>query len=211
MDKEFEYNQSKILQSNFECHIIYGDETPYTLYNANDIAKIIELKNIRSMLKIFDSSSIYKIKSETNGGIQTQNYITYNSLIKLLCKSRKSVSKNICEILDINIHNYHFSCIENDTLDNIMKAFYAELMYKQYRIDRYTVDLYFKEFNIIVECDELHHNTPLNKIKDKMRESEIKDVIGECVFIRFKPYDKDFNIFEVINKIYLEIKNINKV
>jgi len=211
MEKEFEYNQSKLLQSNFKCHIVYNNEIPYTLYNANDIANIIELKNIRSMLKTFDNSSIYKIKSSTNGGNQIQNYITYNCLIKLLCKSRRSVTKNICELLNINVHNHHFSCIETDVIDNIIKTFDTELMHKQYRIDKYVVDLYFKDYNIILECDELQHSSPLNIIKDKERECEIEDIIGECVFIRFNPYDKNFNIFEIINKIYLEIKNINKV
>jgi len=211
MDKEFEYNQSKLLQSNFKCHIIYNNDIPYTLYNANDIANIIELKSIRSMLRTFDISSIHKIKSKTNGGNQIQNYITYNSLIKLLCKSRRSITKNICEILNIDVHEHHFSCIENDVIDNIIKAFTTELIHKQYRINKYIVDLYFKDYNIIVECDELQHSAPLNIIKDKQREREIEDIIGECVFIRFNPYDKNFNIFDIINKIYLEIKNINKV
>lgn len=211
MDKDFEYNQSKILQSNYDCHVIYNNENPYTLYNANDISNIIEIKNIRTILKTFNGSYIYKIKTKTNGGIQLQNYITYECLIKLLCKSRKSIVKDICKLLNINIYNHHFSCIENDTLDNIIKAFNTELIYKQYKINNYFVDLYFKDFNIIVECDELHHDITLNKIKDKERESDIREIIGECIFIRFKPHDKDFNIFEVINKIYIEIIKINKI
>lgn len=37
------------------------------------------------------------------------------------------------------------------------------------------------------------------------REKYIKDKL-QCEFIRYKPCDEDFNIFEVINSIYQHIK-----
>ena len=37
--------------------------------------------------------------------------------------------------------------------------------------------------------------------KDNLREDIIKKELN-CIFIRYKPYSKDFNIFSIINKIY---------
>lgn len=36
-----------------------------------------------------------------------------------------------------------------------------------------------------------------------------KEIIKDIHFIRYKPYEKDFNIFKVINEIY--IYNLNKL
>ena len=113
-----------------------------------------------------------------------QNYITYECLIKLLCKSRKSIVKDICKLLNINIYNHHFSCIENDTLDNIIKVFDTELIYKQYKINNYFVDLYFPVYKIAVECDELDHED-----RDEKYEREREEYIKELgiTFILFTP------------------------
>ena len=57
------------------------------------------------------------------------------------------------------------------------------------------------DYNIAVECDELQHNVKINKQHDLLREDFIKRKL-KCEFIRFKPYEKDFNIFELIGKIH---------
>jgi len=50
----------------------------------------------------------------------------------------------------------------------------------------------YKYYNII------GHNLYKNKILDGIKEDYIKNQIG-CEFLRFKPYDKNFNIFKLIN------------
>ena len=44
------------------------------------------------------------------------------------------------------------------------------------------------------------------KNNDIIREDNIKLEIKDIYFIRYKPEEKDFNIFNVINKIYQFIK-----
>ena len=51
--------------------------------------------------------------------------------------------------------------------------------------------------------EKVKHN--LNKIYDENREKEINEILN-CKFIRYKPYDNDFNIFNLLNRIYLHIK-----
>jgi DNA polymerase III delta prime subunit len=48
-------------------------------------------------------------------------------------------------------------------------------------------------------------NEFINLIYDENREKEINEIL-KCKFIRYKPYDDDFNIFNLLNRIYLHIK-----
>jgi very-short-patch-repair endonuclease len=70
----------------------------------------------------------------------------------------------------------------------------------------YRIDLYFPKYRIAVECDEEHHFTINNNYNDRMREAYIIQEL-DCKFIRYNPYDKDFNIFYVINQIYKRVNS----
>lgn len=60
--------------------------------------------------------------------------------------------------------------------------------------------MYFPAHKIAVECDEMHHLCPKNKEADEKRQKEIVDILG-CTFVRFDPFDKDFDIFVIVNRI----------
>jgi len=47
-------------------------------------------------------------------------------------------------------------------------------------------------------------NNSENKLKDIQRESYIYQKL-KCRFIRFQPYDKNFNLFELLNEIYIHL------
>jgi len=189
------------LKDKYNCDIIINDEIPYTLYNLKDIGIILEHKNINQMIRNKKKDAIIKIKTKTKGGLQYMNFINLDLFIELLSKSRKEKSLPICDIIDININNYKFSTIENDTLKCIIDTFTGENMKKQYKVSNYYIDLYFEDYNLAIECDESHYN----KDYDKNREIEINKIL-KCTFIRYKPFDINFNIFNLLNKIYLHIK-----
>ena len=68
----------------------------------------------------------------------------------------------------------------------------------------YKIDLYFHEYKLATEIDELGHND--RNIDYKIpRQRVIEKELG-CVFIRINPDAEDFNIFKEINKIYRHIK-----
>ena len=201
MSKEKQIELGRKIEELYECKIIIDEEKePYCLYSATDIGKILKLKNIRtSLLNNYDKVNI---KCDTNGGKQSMCFITYSGLYRLLSKSRKLHVIDFSNKLNIDISSKIYTCIEADTIKCIMEAFSSEEMIHQYKIAPYIVDLYFPKYKLIIECDETHHRKEENIKNDKERENYIKDIIQNCTFIRYDHYSKDFNIFNIINRIY---------
>lgn len=200
MSKEFQIEVVQKIQEHYECKIIMNDVEPYCLICISDIGKILGFKSIRTILhsnKELYSNTI-KIKAKTNGGEQTISFMTYNGLHSLLSKSRKPSVIDFCKKVNIDICSRIYTCIEADTLKSIMEALSNEEIVCQYHIKSYIVDLYFPKYKLIVECDEEFHK--YNKVRDFARENEIKEE-DKYKFIRYSPYEKEFNIFKVINTI----------
>ena len=63
----------------------------------------------------------------------------------------------------------------------------------------YRIDLYLAKPRIAIECDENGHKC-YGFSKESVREQKIKDALG-CSFVRFNPYDADFNLGVVIRRI----------
>jgi very-short-patch-repair endonuclease len=199
--KENEVLIANKLKEKYSCDIIFKDESPYTLYCAKDIGSILEYSNIRHTL-LYNKNEVIKIKKKTSNGEHYINYIPLTLFLKILNKSRKESSLNICKIININVHSNKFVCIESETIKSISNTFKGEKMIKQYKINNYFIDLYFEDYKLAIECDENHNNL----LYDEMREIEINSVLN-CTFIRYAPYQKDFNIFHILNKIYLHINH----
>jgi very-short-patch-repair endonuclease len=176
------------------------------LFCCSDIGKMLELKNIRSSICKLQKKQIDTI---TISGNQKMSYFNYENLCKMVVRSRKPNVLEIANDFGIDILKINFISVETEILNNIIKTFKNERYKLQYNINnKYFIDLYFPDYNLALECDEKQHNIEKNKLLDKEREDYIKNELN-CVFIRFKPYDNNFDIFKLINKIYLHIKNFN--
>ena len=204
MSREIQIKAGLKLKECYDCEIII-DETqePHCIFNLNDIGRLLQITNIRSTARHDDK---IHIKCNTNGGKQSKSFINYNVLCKLLVKSRKPAVIDVCRVINFEINSKVYTCIEADTIKSIIEAFCGEHIITQHRIGKYMVDLYFPAYNIIVECDELHHKTFI--LHDVDRENKIKILCDGCVFIRYEPHSLEFNIFKVINCIYLAIRKI---
>ena len=67
---------------------------------------------------------------------------------------------------------------------------------------KYRIDFYLPEYNLAIEYDEEHHNEEEKKIKDKIREEEIKNEL-HCEFIRLDYKETDaYNVGLVLKKIF---------
>ena len=67
---------------------------------------------------------------------------------------------------------------------------------------KYRIDFYLPEYNLAIEYDEEQHNEEENKIKDKIREEEIKNEL-HCEFIRLDYKKTDaYNVGLVLKKIF---------
>ena len=81
-------------------------------------------------------------------------------------------------------------------------------MQKQYIVLGYRIDLYFHEYKLAIEVDELGHND--RNINDEIQRQQALERELNCVFIRINPDAIDFNIFKEINKIHKHINQLNK-
>ena len=193
------------IANKYKCHIIRSDVEPRVLFCAQDIGKILNVKNIHNILAHFTDTEKMKRLAKTNGGEQQMLFLTYNGLLKFLTRTRSAGVFDMAKELNIDMHSKIYMSIEADTLKCIVEAFKNEKMIEQYKVDTYRIDLYFPHYNLAIECDEFHHNYSINKSSDAERQQYICDKIN-CTFIRYAPDDKNFNIFAVINDIYVYIK-----
>ena len=89
-------------------------------------------------------------------------------------------------------------------LQSIKDAFEGENMQTQYSVLGYKIDLYFHEYKLAIEVDELGHNDG-NIDYEIQRQKAIEKELG-CVFFRSNLNQEKFNIFKAINEIYRHIK-----
>lgn len=205
MSKEEEFQVALKIDeiTNNNCRIIRNEnEEPYTLFCSTDIGKIVDIRNMRGCSLLQNDKK--SIKTQSARGMQATTYITYNGLLKVLTKSRKRTVYEFANAIGINVKAISFACIEASSIDHICKTFKGEEMIEQHQIDNYILDLYFPKYRLVVECDEAGHNTKINIEKDKVREEIIKSRLN-CIFIRYKPYDAQFNVFVVLNEIFKHI------
>lgn len=205
MSKELELTIAANIDkyTNNGCRIIRNEDAPYVLFCLVDIGKIVGIKNIRENNLLCNDKLL--AKSMTPGGIQQLIYITYTGLLKILTKSRKRPAYEFANAIGLDIKIISFVCIEASSIEQIITTFKGEEMMEQYRVENYIIDLYFPKYKLAVECDEKPHNHTIHAIKDSARENHIGSLLN-CTFIRYKPYEKDFNIFNLLNKIFTHIR-----
>ena len=92
--------------------------------------------------------------------------------------------------------------IEEDIHDKLIKCFLNHKCIKQFSVLKYRIDLYLPELGIAIECDENHEK--YNQECEINRQNEITKEL-KCTWIRYKPYETDFDLFSLINNIHLEI------
>ena len=202
---EYEHECAMRIKSKYpDTNVILQETIPYASYKVIDIGKILMMSNIRSSIRVYDSTEKYCKLTYTAGGNQMMSYLTHKGLERLLFSSRSDEVIKLIELMGIQSVRKWFPYIENDVMLNVIEAFKGENIKRQYVCDKYRIDLYFIDYNIAVECDELYHNVELNNQDDLLREDIIKRKL-KCEFIRFKPFENDFNIFKIISKIHNKI------
>lgn len=92
---------------------------------------------------------------------------------------------------------------EQITIRQVIKAFKYITAIQQYRVLSYSVDLYFPQYRIAVECDEDGHRR-YSKEAELKRQGLIERRLN-CKFVRYNPDARDFNIGDVIHQIMMLI------
>lgn len=98
-------NESSLMVKQFEnLNInIYGTyEDP--LFKAKDIGELLEMKNIREVIKNFNNKQKGVSLTDTPGGKQEVTFLTEQGLYKVLMKSRKPIAEQfqdwVCEVVE---------------------------------------------------------------------------------------------------------------
>ena len=93
---------------------------------------------------------------------------------------------------------------EQTIINSIKDTFEGENIQTQYSVLGYRIDLYFYEYKLAIEVDELGHTN--RNINNEIERQKALEKELNCIFIRINPDEKDFNIFKEINKIHRHIK-----
>ena len=120
---------------------------------------------------------------------------------------RTDESCNFLKTLGFRIHDV-INTKEQTVISAIKDAFEGENMQTQYTVLNYGIDLYFHEYKLAIEIDELGHNDrsiDYEKQRQRALEREL-----DCVFIRINNDAVDFDIFIEINKIHRHINQLTK-
>ncbi len=87
----------------FEKDIVIKGTHENPLFKANDVADLLDIKHIRSVINEFDETEKVSICIKTPGGEQMVNFLTESGLYSLIFRSKKPVAKQfkkwVCEVI----------------------------------------------------------------------------------------------------------------
>ena len=138
-------------------------------------------------------------KQGGHGGHNKQIFMLTEQAFELLKNSFNLRNTYIVDVSDkIKCLNIGM-CIENQTIGFITNAYSNILNVKrQYIMGKYRVDLYFIDYNLVIECDENDH-VDRNYTDERIREEFIIS-LGNKI-IRYNPNTNSFDLSNVLREI----------
>ena len=138
-------------------------------------------------------------------GSKHSMYVHEDILIPIIMQSRLSDSKTIKFRTDLGFNQINLILEkEQSVIKSIIDAFKGEDIQIQYTVLEYRIDLYFYEYKLAIEIDELDHNDRNTDYEIKRQRETEKEL--NCVFIRTNPDAADFNMNRRLkNQIYKHI------
>ena len=188
----------------------------FEYFVALEIITLLDYKNITQALltvspcnkllfKDFPGSKIPKLDPKSV-------LLTRDGVVELLIKTRKRLTPDILHLLkEFGIDTTNKKCLtkEQQTLSAITNAFKQEKFEDQYKVGNYYLDLFFTDYQIVIECDENGHSDrrPSDE-RERMDFVNNELEIDDTHWIRYNPDEFDFDISRVINKIYQKMDEI---
>ena len=115
------------------------------------------------------------------------------------CKFKKKLGFKIHDVIITK---------EQTAISTIKDAFEGENMQAQCTVSNYRIDLYFHEYKLAIEVDELEHNH--RSIGYEIEKQRALERELDCVFSRIDPDAVDFNIGKEISKTHRHINQSTK-
>ena len=127
---------------------------------------------------------------------QSDRRFLHNDLaLKIIMDCRTDKSCSLKKNLGFKLHNV-INTKEQTIINSIKDTFEGENMQTQYSVLGYRIDLYFHEYKLAIEVDELGHTN--RNINNEIERQKALEKELNCIFIRINPDEKDFNIFKEI-------------
>jgi very-short-patch-repair endonuclease len=178
---------------------IVQDEDGQTWWVLKDIFKILGYASGSDVHFRLSENEKSKKDIATRGGFQSLVCVNKEGLRILIADSQKPNAIDIAHSLGIEVGTRLSATKEQHTLAIISAAFSHIKQIHQYPAGNYRIDLYLPDYCIAVECDEKGHQC-YNHEEDICRQQYLEEAL-HCVFVRYNPDAKDFNIGNVINQI----------
>ena len=125
-----------------------------------------------------------------------RRFLYSNLLLKIIIDYRTEKSRNLKRNLGFKLHDV-INTKEETVLNSIKDAFEGEDLQTQYSILVYRIDLYFHEYKLAIEFDELGHGD--RNLSNEIERQKALEKVLNCVFIRINPDGKNFNIYREVN------------
>lgn len=189
----------------------------YPIFYAYELAAILGIKNVRSAVSNYGPDKIITREQRTNMNIKTYRgykntmrrddkiiLLSAAGVIHLICSCNTPYAIELAKRMGIK-NLYKANSAESSTLNTIIKVFdYEHSLQYTPRDTKYRIDLYYPTFNLAIECDENNH-ADYDKIKDAQRTKTINEKLDNPTWIRYDPYEKDFDITVVLSHIHKTI------
>ena len=170
---------------------------------------------IRNNVSKCNQLTFKKFQGDKNPKLDARTILLLSEgVAELLIKTRKRITPDVLQLFkEFGIETTNKKCLtkEQQTLSHIATAFKTEKFEDQYKVGKYYLDMYFNEYNMVIECDELGHND--RKPGDERERMDfVNNELGitDLNWIRYNPDEYDFDIIKVIGRIRRKIDEIKE-
>lgn len=164
--------------------------------------------NIHTFVKIFNYSSVLYLCKYYNLVLYKKLYVKFNQLSQVFIRGRKDYLKQVYVLIS---NSLNYCVIPSQTKESFLCENIIELLddksikyTRQYMCDKYRIDLYVPDKNLVIEINENDH-LDRSKIYEEERELYIKNKLG-CIYHTINPDDPKFSIYKMIKTIEQLIK-----
>lgn len=216
LSKTFVKNFSMLFHSGMKLKILSFKQNQF-YFKVKDIAIILGIANNKKSLNnyidsiddkykytLVDLYYQYHVCVKKNPYKNNSIYISSDGLIDILQKNLTNnhtiIIQNLLKTFDLKLN----ICSEKQKYLYLIINSFLKLKYKfQLQIDIYTIDLYFTELKLAIECVE--NDTSYEQSYYQEKDNNLKELLN-CTIIKFNFNQKNFNIEDILNKISEDIK-----
>jgi very-short-patch-repair endonuclease len=196
-----EYSQKARAKNVLEKHFILNVDYKIIKSQNEDYVSCKKSRgghNKEKIVMTLKTYNLFCLKGDTIMSYKIQDYyvkleqIVLKTINDEFCLFKKNTqSEGECVNIGMSVENQTIGFIENS-----FKGIFDTK--RQFMFDKYNVDLYFSQHNLVIECDENNHDDR-NETEEKIREEFILS-LGNTI-IRFNPNDIKFELSLVLREI----------